>query len=786
MRLWIQVTLTILMLYKVCSNPNAQDSTEGSTEPRNRIDANVFVSGVPEEFRRHFVLAQGGRKVLFHPEESRCSKALKWLEETYSGNVAMISRLITCNLASCLATGRGGRTFCGRNALGHTRSFRNKCHQCAEGCNDFEGGGTRYVSVRELECRRAEQECKALSCASNSSCVYTETGYMCQCPAGFQGNICDVNIDECASSPCQNGGTCRDMVNGYTCNCAPGFEGNNCDASSESELHVSLQISHTNPGLGDRVTVRCDATDVNALLRWYKDGLRLETGLYDDLFVLSSAILILEFDYIHQGDYSCRALREEDGAIAEVDFTFRLPLDVQFATYPQNIKIPQYSNGVLHCSPVNRLHVVRWEKDDAPLRMNEHVFQAFDDIVIIDATEREAGVYTCVLYSGSHRIREVTAQVTVDEPGKANEESRLPAEALFATYPENSTILQYGDHVLPCSPVDPSHIVRWEKDGNPLEMNERLSTEPGESILIANATLLQAGIYTCVLYSGYQRIKDVSAHVTVVARQEIYEICGTISAEEAVDRDSSAGTGRTFRIIGGQRAVHGSSPWTVRLYDSSERLHICAGSIVSNLWVISVASCIYFSGVTVNTLMVRLGDYDSRVTDDSEILVGVAEIVFYDGFNTSTYDQNIALIRLSTPVVFTDYLRPICLPSVTLARKLYKAGIQGKVTGWGRIAESGPLPRYLTEVNLPLVGKRRCRASTNYTVTTNMFCAGYPRESADACSGDSGGPFAVDFQGRWYLLGIVSWGEGCGREGKYGFYTRVSKFLDWTNSYIYS
>lgn len=82
MRLWTQVTLTILMLYKVCSNPNAQANTEGSTEPSISIGAYEFVSNVPEEFRRHFVLTEGGRKVLFQPGESRCSRVVKWLEET--------------------------------------------------------------------------------------------------------------------------------------------------------------------------------------------------------------------------------------------------------------------------------------------------------------------------------------------------------------------------------------------------------------------------------------------------------------------------------------------------------------------------------------------------------------------------------------------------------------------------------------------------------------------------------------------------------------------------------
>ena len=73
-----------------------------------------------------------------------------------------------------------------------------------------------------------------------------------------------------------------------------------------------------------------------------------------------------------------------------------------------------------------------------------------------------------------------------------------------------------------------------------------------------------------------------------------------------------------------------------------------------------------------------------------------------------------------------------------------------------------------------------------------MFCAGhYNGTLGDACQGDSGGPLAIensltlsDDDVRWVLAGIISWGDGCGRIGKYGVYTRVSKFAGWINGQI--
>ena len=33
--------------------------------------------------------------------------------------------------------------------------------------------------------------------------------YRCECPAGYTGDFCDMDIDECASNPCQNNATCQ-------------------------------------------------------------------------------------------------------------------------------------------------------------------------------------------------------------------------------------------------------------------------------------------------------------------------------------------------------------------------------------------------------------------------------------------------------------------------------------------------------------------------------------------------------------------------------------------------
>uniref|UniRef100_A0A452V778 Coagulation factor X n=1 Tax=Ursus maritimus TaxID=29073 RepID=A0A452V778_URSMA len=67
----------------------------------------------------------------------------------------------------------------------------------------------------------------------------------------------------------------------------------------------------------------------------------------------------------------------------------------------------------------------------------------------------------------------------------------------------------------------------------------------------------------------------------------------------------------------------------------------------------------------------------------------------------------------------------------------------------------------------------------SFSITPNMFCAGYDSKPEDACQGDSGGPHVTRFKDTYFVTGIVSWGEGCARKGKYGVYTKVTNFLKW-------
>ncbi|XP_041090331.1 protein crumbs homolog 2-like isoform X2 [Polyodon spathula] len=79
------------------------------------------------------------------------------------------------------------------------------------------------------DCQSNITNCAAEPCLNNGSCIDRPEGYLCECTPGFSGERCEANINECQPSPCRNGAICKDGVNEYHCFCVPGFQGYNCE-----------------------------------------------------------------------------------------------------------------------------------------------------------------------------------------------------------------------------------------------------------------------------------------------------------------------------------------------------------------------------------------------------------------------------------------------------------------------------------------------------------------------------------------------------------------------------
>uniref|UniRef100_A0A669CBZ7 Coagulation factor X n=1 Tax=Oreochromis niloticus TaxID=8128 RepID=A0A669CBZ7_ORENI len=187
----------------------------------------------------------------------------------------------------------------------------------------------------------------------------------------------------------------------------------------------------------------------------------------------------------------------------------------------------------------------------------------------------------------------------------------------------------------------------------------------------------------------------------------------------------------------------GECPWQALLFNENEIVS-CGGTILNENIILTAASCVNQS----DDFNVRLGRSDEPITN----------------------------------LHFTRFILPVCIPEQDFAKKVLMREPVAVVSGFGRLGEAQIPSMFMKRLVVTYVDRQTCINSTWLPVTHGMFCAGY--KYRDACQGDGGGPHITSYNGTHFITGIVSWGEGCGRKGKYSFYTQVSRYIQWIHEGI--
>ncbi|RXN23623.1 transmembrane protease serine 11B [Labeo rohita] len=154
---------------------------------------------------------------------------------------------------------------------------------------------------------------------------------------------------------------------------------------------------------------------------------------------------------------------------------------------------------------------------------------------------------------------------------------------------------------------------------------------------------------------------------------------------------------------------------------------------------------------------VVLGRQTQEGINPNQVFRYVRLIIKHPSYNF-TNDNDIALLKLRSPVTFTDYIRPVCLAAYN---SVFNSGTDSWITGWGNISEGValPSPKVLQEVEVPVIGNRQCNCLYGVgNITDNMICAGLLEGGKDSCQGDSGGPMVSKQSSVWVQSGpAITW-----------------------------
>jgi len=269
---------------------------------------------------------------------------------------------------------------------------------------------------------------------------------------------------------------------------------------------------------------------------------------------------------------------------------------------------------------------------------------------------------------------------------------------------------------------------------------------------------------------------------------------------------------RRPRMVGGLPSVHGMWPWQAGLYRLEQRtgkeIFICGGALIDRRWIITAAHCFMYTHPDDNVrrphisqptiYKVALGDSHRNRTESSQHTFTVNKITIHPGYHDDFKENDIALVKLSSRVTLGKYIRKVCLPeksNSSIYGDSISPGSKGYVAGWGatQVLNPGeidtPDPEKSSSLELQYAQFKiqetgSCKNSTDYHFNESLkFCAGSDKPGIGICRGDSGGPFVMnilkDGALKWFAVGLVSWGEGCGIYGRYTFYTKLAPYIDW-------
>lgn len=190
-------------------------------------------------------------------------------------------------------------------------------------------------------------------------------------------------------------------------------------------------------------------------------------------------------------------------------------------------------------------------------------------------------------------------------------------------------------------------------------------------------------------------------------------------------------------IINGAAARDGDWPWHSAIYHIERSFsntysfdYKCGGSLISATAVLTAAHCLYEDNKEIipERVGVMVGKYDLNVTGENSRQFLAYRVFVHEKYVPSDMLDDIGLIRLSSVVTFTAYVRPICLWDPLRASLSDVANQMGIVVGWG-LTERKTLSRFLKHTFLPIVSHATCLASDRaffaLFISEKTFCAGF-------------------------------------------------------------
>jgi len=261
----------------------------------------------------------------------------------------------------------------------------------------------------------------------------------------------------------------------------------------------------------------------------------------------------------------------------------------------------------------------------------------------------------------------------------------------------------------------------------------------------------------------------------------------SVSACRAVPahQHQAPSSGYSLKILGGSEDR--SNRFTIGLVESGSRTPFCGAAVIAPGVAVTAAHCVWDRK---RPLWVALPSANGDLTRPAA-LERVTAIYVHPDYSRMTKQADLAVLKISGLALSSSGSGDSAPPSIIpiAMGSLPDNAETAIVSGWGEQASHGSKRSLqLQRVTLPINASSACRVlgGPYASLTDQQICAGsISLGGIDSCQGDSGGPmWYTDANAHSLLVGVVSWGVGCGQPGHPGVYARLAAYRAWIDQTI--
>lgn len=230
-----------------------------------------------------------------------------------------------------------------------------------------------------------------------------------------------------------------------------------------------------------------------------------------------------------------------------------------------------------------------------------------------------------------------------------------------------------------------------------------------------------------------------------------------------------------YAVVSGINTGVNEFPHMAGLVDKNSQSVFCGGTLISDKYVLTAASCL--AARKVSDVVILVGDHDYKAETDTPYasLYAVGRVVSHPNFNSTSRENDIALIELTTSVQINKGVSPALLASSQSA--LENAEVE--LLGWGATAFGGPTSTTLKKVKTKIISNTACKPHYGNAINDTKLCNYSP--NTGSCTFDNGGPVNYKDGTKTYVVGVISYSKGCGSQFP-DVNTRVTSYLPWITS----